>query len=58
MVVIREHNVITDGYSTDKNESYRIVRDRIKAYWKNHRHQFPQLLCLFPKNNLFRPFDR
>ncbi len=36
MVVIREYNTITDGYSTDKNESYRIVRDRIKSYWKNH----------------------
>lgn len=36
MVVIREYNVITDGYSTDRNESYRFVRDRIKAYWKNN----------------------
>lgn len=36
MVVIREYNTITDGYSMDKNESYRIVRDRIKSYWKNH----------------------
>lgn len=36
MVVIKEMNQICDGYSTKASESYRIVRDRIKAYWKNH----------------------
>lgn len=36
MVIIREYNYITDGYSTNKNKSYRIVRDKIKRYWKEH----------------------
>lgn len=36
MTIIREYNYITDGYSTNKNESYRFVRDRIKRYWKEH----------------------
>lgn len=36
MVIIREYNYNTDGYSTNKNESYRFVRDRIKRYWKEH----------------------
>ncbi len=36
MVIIREYNYNTDGYSTNKNESYRFVRDRIKSYWKNN----------------------
>ena len=36
MVIMREYNEKTDGFSTDKNESYRIVRDRIKKYWKKH----------------------
>ena len=36
MVVIREYNKITDGYSTNKNESYRMVRDGIKKYWNGH----------------------
>ena len=30
MVIIREYNTITNGLP------YAIVRDRIKAYWKNH----------------------
>lgn len=30
MVIIREYNTITDGFP------YAVVRDRIKAYWKNH----------------------
>ena len=30
MVVIREMNEITNGFP------YSMVRDRIKAYWKNH----------------------
>ena len=30
MVIIREYNTITDGFP------YAMVRDRIKAYWKNH----------------------
>ena len=36
MVIIREYNYNTDGYSTNNNESYRFVRDRIKRYWKEH----------------------
>lgn len=36
MVIIREYNYNTDGYSANKNESYRFVRDRIKRYWKEH----------------------
>lgn len=36
MVIIREYNYNTDGYSTNKNESYRFVRDRIKRYWKDN----------------------
>ena len=36
MVIIREYNYNTDGYSTNKNESYKFVRDRIKSYWKNN----------------------
>ena len=36
MVIMREYNEKTDGFSTNKNESYRIVRDRIKKYWKKH----------------------
>ena len=36
MVIIREYNYIADGYSTNKNESYRIIRDRMKGYWKQH----------------------
>lgn len=36
MVIIREYNYNTDGYSTNNNESYRFVRDRIKSYWKNN----------------------
>lgn len=36
MVIIREYNYNTDGYSINKNESYRIVRDRIKQYWKDN----------------------
>lgn len=36
MVIIREYNYNTDGYSINKNESYRFVRDRIKSYWKEH----------------------
>ena len=34
MVITREYNHRTDGCSTNKDESYRIVRDRIKKYWK------------------------
>jgi hypothetical protein len=34
MVIIREYNYNTDGYSTNRNESYRFVRDRMKKYWK------------------------
>ena len=30
MVIIREYNTITNGFP------YAMVRDRIKAYWKNH----------------------
>lgn len=36
MVIIREYNYNTDGYSINKNESYRIMRDRIKQYWKDN----------------------
>lgn len=36
MVIIREYNYNTDGYSTNKNESYKFVRDRIKSYWKEN----------------------
>ena len=36
MVIVREYTHRTDGCSTNKNESYRIVRDRIKKYWKEH----------------------
>lgn len=36
MVVVKEYNKIADGYSTNANESYRIVRDNIKRYWKEH----------------------
>ena len=36
MVIIREFNKIADGYSADRNESYRIVRGNIKRYWKEH----------------------
>ena len=36
MVIIREYNYNTDGYSTNNNESYRFVRDRIKRYWKDN----------------------
>lgn len=36
MVIIREYNTLTDGYSTNKSESYRLIRDKIKQYWKRN----------------------
>lgn len=53
MVIIREYNYITDGYSTNKNESYRIVCDRIKQYWKNNNGKVLSTKKTKTKNNTY-----
>ena len=53
MVIIREYNYNTDGYSTNKNESYRFVRDRIKRYWKEHNGEVLSTKKTKTKNNTY-----
>lgn len=53
MVIIREYNYNTDGYSTNNNESYRFVRDRIKSYWKDNNGEVLSTKKTKTKNNTY-----
>lgn len=53
MVIIREYNYNTDGYSTNNNESYRFVRDRIKQYWKDNNGEVLSTKKTKTKNNTY-----
>lgn len=53
MVIIREYNYNTDGYSTNNNESYRFVRDRIKRYWKEHNGEVLNTKKTKTKDNIY-----
>lgn len=53
MVIIREYNYNTDGYSTNKNESYRFVRDRIKRYWKNNNGEVLSIKKIKTQDNTY-----
>lgn len=53
MVIIREYNYNTDGYSTNKNESYKFVRDRIKSYWKDNNGEVLSTKKTKTKDNIY-----
>ena len=53
MVIIREYNYNTDGYGTNKNESYRFVRDRIKSYWKDNNGEVLSTKKTKTKDNIY-----
>lgn len=53
MVIIREYNYNTDGYSTNNNESYRFVRDKIKQYWKDNNGEVLSTKKTKTKNNTY-----
>lgn len=53
MVIIREYNYNTDGYSTNKNESYKFVRDKIKQYWKDNNGEVLSTEKTKTKNNTY-----
>ena len=53
MVVVREYNKIADGFSPNRNESYRIVRNNIKRYWKEHHGIVVSTKKTYTKDNMY-----